>query len=58
MPFYQQVGEISKKRHTRFRQPDGFALSRGVDGRRGISYDSALLYLSADGDFDGCMGQT
>ncbi len=44
MPYYRQVGEIPRKRHTRFRQPDGTLYAEELMGAEGFSSDSALLY--------------
>lgn len=44
MPHYQTVGEIPRKRHTQFRQPDGTLYTEELMGEEGFSFDSALLY--------------
>jgi homogentisate 1,2-dioxygenase len=44
MPYYRAVGEIPKKRHTQFRQPDGSLYAEELMGREGFSGASALLY--------------
>ncbi|GAB3555577.1 homogentisate 1,2-dioxygenase [Actinopolyspora lacussalsi] len=44
MPYYRQVGEIPRKRHTRFRQPDGSLYAEELMGIEGFSSESALLY--------------
>ena len=44
MPHYRAVGEIPRKRHTQFRQPDGRLYSEELMGEEGFSSDSALLY--------------
>src|SRR3954447_3671408 len=44
MAFYRQVGEVSPKRHTQFRRPDGGLLSEELMGEEGFSSDSSLLY--------------
>jgi homogentisate 1,2-dioxygenase len=44
MPYYRQVGEIPRKRHTRFSQPDGSLYAEELMGVEGFSSDSALLY--------------
>jgi homogentisate 1,2-dioxygenase len=44
MPYYRQVGEVPRKRHTQFRQPDGSLYSEELMGVEGFSSDSALLY--------------
>ena len=44
MPYYRQVGEIPRKRHTQFRDPDGRLYAEELMGVEGFSSDSALLY--------------
>ena len=44
MPYYRQVGEIPRKRHTQFRTPDGGLYAEELMGVEGFSADSALLY--------------
>ncbi|MET0135066.1 MAG: homogentisate 1,2-dioxygenase [Kibdelosporangium sp.] len=44
MPYYRQVGEIPRKRHTQFRAPDGRLYAEELMGVEGFSSDSALLY--------------
>jgi homogentisate 1,2-dioxygenase len=44
MPYYRTVGEVPRKRHTQFRQPDGSLYAEELMGEEGFSYDSALLY--------------
>ena len=44
MPFYRQVGEVPRKRHTQFRRPDGELYAEELMGADGFSADSALLY--------------
>jgi len=44
MPYYRAVGEIPRKRHTQFRQPDGSLYAEELMGVEGFSSDSALLY--------------
>ena len=44
MPHYRQVGEVPRKRHTQFRQPDGSLYAEELMGEEGFNYDSALLY--------------
>lgn len=44
MPYYRQVGEIPRKRHTQFRKPDGSLYAEELMGAEGFSSDSALLY--------------
>ena len=52
MPYYRQVGEVPRKRHTQFRTPGRRALRRGADGRRGLLLRllAALPPRPADGD--------
>ncbi|MDT4987367.1 MAG: homogentisate 1,2-dioxygenase [Micromonosporaceae bacterium] len=44
MPFYRSVGELPRKRHTQFRQPDGSLYAEELIGQEGFSSDSSLLY--------------
>ncbi|ACU34062.1 homogentisate 1,2-dioxygenase [Actinosynnema mirum] len=44
MPYYRQVGDIPRKRHTQFRSPDGSLYAEELMGVEGFSADSALLY--------------
>ncbi len=44
MPYYRSVGEIPRKRHTQFRQPDGGLYAEELMGQQGFSSDSSLLY--------------
>jgi homogentisate 1,2-dioxygenase len=44
MPYYRQVGEIPRKRHTQFRNPEGGLYAEELMGVEGFSSDSALLY--------------
>src|SRR6188474_1679426 len=44
MPYYRQVGEIPRKRHTQFRRPDGGLYAEELMGQEGFSSDSSLLY--------------
>ncbi|MCG5219948.1 homogentisate 1,2-dioxygenase domain-containing protein [Streptosporangium sp. KLBMP 9127] len=44
MPFYRVVGEVPRKRHIQFRQPDGALYSEELMGEEGFSADSSLLY--------------
>lgn len=44
MPFYRSVGDVPRKRHTAFRQPDGTLYSEELMGEEGFSSDSSLLY--------------
>ena len=52
MPYYRSVGEIPRKRHTQFRQPDGGLYAEELMGVEGFSSDSvaALPPAPADGD--------
>ncbi|HEX7743944.1 MAG TPA: homogentisate 1,2-dioxygenase domain-containing protein [Micromonosporaceae bacterium] len=44
MPYYRHVGEVPRKRHTQFRQPDGSLYAEELMGQEGFSSDSSLLY--------------
>src|SRR5437899_1793369 len=44
MPYYRQVGDVPRKRHTQFRRPDGALYAEELMGVEGFSNDSALLY--------------
>jgi homogentisate 1,2-dioxygenase len=44
MPYYRQVGELPRKRHTQFRKPGGGLYAEELMGADGFSADSALLY--------------
>jgi len=44
VPYYRSVGEVPRKRHTQFRQPDGSLYSEELMGQEGFSSDSSLLY--------------
>jgi homogentisate 1,2-dioxygenase len=44
MPYYRQVGELPRKRHTQFRKPDGSLYAEELMGADGFSAESALLY--------------
>ena len=44
MPHYRSVGEVPRKRHVQFRQPDGRLYAEELMGEEGFSSDSALLY--------------
>ena len=44
MPFYRQLGEVPRKRHTQFRQPDGSLYAEELMGVEGFSSDASLLY--------------
>ncbi|HYN94780.1 MAG TPA: homogentisate 1,2-dioxygenase domain-containing protein [Pilimelia sp.] len=44
MPYYRRVGDVPRKRHTQFRQPDGSLYAEELMGQEGFSADSSLLY--------------
>ena len=44
MPYYRQVGDVPRKRHTRFERPEGGLHSEELMGVEGFSAESALLY--------------
>ena len=44
MPFYHQLGQIPRKRHTVFRQPEGELYREHLMGSLGFSGPSSLLY--------------
>jgi homogentisate 1,2-dioxygenase len=44
MPYYRVAGEIPRKRHIRFRGPDGNLYAEELMGEEGFSADSSLLY--------------
>jgi len=44
MPYYRAVGQVPRKRHTQFRQPDGSLYAEELMGVEGFSGASALLY--------------
>jgi len=44
MPHYRSVGEVPRKRHVQFRQPDGRLYAEELMGEEGFSSESALLY--------------
>ena len=44
MPYYRQVGNVPRKRHTQFRKPDGTLYAEELMGVEGFSSDSSLLY--------------
>jgi homogentisate 1,2-dioxygenase len=44
MPCYHRLGEIPRKRHTVFRQPDGSLYNEHLMGSRGFSGPASLLY--------------
>jgi homogentisate 1,2-dioxygenase len=43
MPFYQQMGEIPRKRHTAFRKPNGGLYAEELMGHEGFTGTSSLL---------------
>ncbi|CAA9382016.1 MAG: Homogentisate 1,2-dioxygenase [uncultured Pseudonocardia sp.] len=44
MAHYQRVGDVPRKRHTQFRDPDGRLYAEELMGEEGFSSDSSLLY--------------
>jgi len=44
MPRYVQLGDIPRKRHTQFRQPDGSLYAEQVFGTKGFSGIASILY--------------
>jgi homogentisate 1,2-dioxygenase len=44
MPYYRVAGEVPRKRHTRFRAPDGRLYAEELIGEEGFVSDSSLLY--------------
>ncbi|MBQ1068276.1 homogentisate 1,2-dioxygenase [Micromonospora sp. D75] len=44
MPYYRSIGDVPRKRHTQFRQPDGTLYAEELVGQEGFSSDSSLLY--------------
>jgi homogentisate 1,2-dioxygenase len=44
MTYYRVAGEIPRKRHIRFRGPDGSLYAEELMGEEGFSSDSSLLY--------------
>lgn len=44
MPYYRSVGDIPRKRHQVFRQPDGGLYNEELMGEEGFVSDAALLY--------------
>ncbi len=44
MPYYRVTGEIPRKRHVRFRKPDGGLYAEELMGEEGFTSDSSLLY--------------
>jgi homogentisate 1,2-dioxygenase len=44
MPYYHQMGEIPRKRHTAFRKPNGGLYAEELMGHEGFTGTSSLLY--------------
>ena len=44
MPYYRVTGEIPRKRHVRFRRPDGGLYAEELMGEEGFASASSLLY--------------
>jgi len=44
MPYYRVAGEVPRKRHVRFRRPDGGLYAEELMGEEGFVSDSSLLY--------------
>jgi homogentisate 1,2-dioxygenase len=44
MPFYHKLGDLPRKRHTQFRQPDGSLYKELVMGTRGFSGIQSIVY--------------
>jgi homogentisate 1,2-dioxygenase len=44
MPYYRAIGEFPRKRHVRFRRPDGGLYAEELMGEEGFVSDSSLLY--------------
>jgi homogentisate 1,2-dioxygenase len=44
MPYYRAVGQIPRKRHTQFRDPDGALYAEELMGVEGFTGPAALLY--------------
>jgi homogentisate 1,2-dioxygenase len=44
MPFYHHLGDVPRKRHTQFRQPQGSLYHEHLMGSRGFSGPATLLY--------------
>ena len=44
MPYYRVTGEVPRKRHVRFRRPDGGLYAEELMGEEGFVSDSSLLY--------------
>ncbi len=44
MPYYHRLGQIPRKRHTQFRQPDGSLYAEQLVGTQGFHGVSSLLY--------------
>lgn len=44
MPYFHQVGDVPRRRHTQFRHPDGSLYYEELLGEEGFSGDSTLVY--------------
>jgi homogentisate 1,2-dioxygenase len=44
MPYYRVAGEIPRKRHVRFRSPEGRLYAEELMGEEGFASDASLLY--------------
>jgi homogentisate 1,2-dioxygenase len=44
MPYYRQLGDVPRKRHTQFRSADDSLFAEELMGQEGFSSDSSLLY--------------
>jgi len=44
MPYYMQIGDVPKKRHTQFRRPDGKLYTEEVIGAEGFSGIQSIAY--------------
>ena len=44
MPYYTQLGDVPKKRHTAFRKPDGGIYAEELMGHEGFTGTASLLY--------------
>ena len=44
MAYYRSVGDVSRKRHTQHRRPDGGLYYEELMGEEGFRSDSSLLY--------------
>src|SRR6478735_712574 len=47
MAYYRSVGDVSRKRHTQHRRPDGALYYEELMGEEGFRSDSSLLYHRA-----------